>query len=174
MPKKTHGERVRSFNRFLERLDDRSPVMTALGVSELPVFYNEQDQSGKPCGELSRGECWDLKRSGEGKFINRGAAFQLNRRGPAPPQPRFTPSLRSPSDASISLTEMRANVGEPSDTPGAEIPRHVMTRARQKINAIGRHEPETFDTKAPLAFGAQSWPLYRSHLRNTYEPRVDA
>lgn len=176
MPKKTHGERVRSFNRFMERLGERSEAAPGPGTSELPVFYNEQDRSGQPCGSLSRGECWDLKRSREGNFVDRGTAFQLTRRGPAPAPLRYTPSLSSQSDASISLTEMRANVGEPSDTPGAEIPRHVVKRAQQKIGVIGRREPYTFDSKAPLAFGARSWPVYRSNLppRNSYEPQVDA
>jgi hypothetical protein len=161
MPKKTHAERVRDFNRFTDRLKERRGKVRPADsdTGGIPVFYNEQDQTGKPCATVTRDEARDLKSAGEGKFIARGKAFQLGRRGPAPARLSFRPSLSNDSDASISVNEMRANVGEPADTPGAEIPRHIVQRANQKIRAIGRRESGTFDSRAPLAFGASSWPI---------------
>jgi hypothetical protein len=112
-----------------------------------------------------------MKGAGRGRFINHRKAFQLIELRPV--QHRFIPSLSHDSSASISVTEMRANVGEPSDTPGAELPRHIMQRAQQKIRAIGTRLQGTFDSRAPLAFGAWSWPVHRSNLANSYEPPQD-
>lgn len=153
MPKKTHADRQRDFARFLEHQERQIERARRANPSEIPVFYNEQDQDGNPATYVSREEAWDLKRAGEGTFICRGKKFRLNRRGPAPPPLRFSSSLSPDSDASVSVSEMRANVGEPADTPGAEIPRHVVQRAQQKIRAIGERLGGTFDRKAPLAFG---------------------
>jgi hypothetical protein len=146
MSRKKHPPGIRWDFRFMER--------TAVSAgAPVPVFYNEQDQNGQPCTVATRDELKVLKRKGEGKFINRGKAFRLNRRGPTPPPQRYSPSLSTPSDASISVGEIRANVGEPADTPGAEIARHVVKRAQEKIRAIGAREEGTFDQKAVLAFG---------------------
>jgi hypothetical protein len=100
-----------------------------------------------------------MKEAGRGRYINRGRAFQLCEA--APVSPRFTPSQSGESDASISMTEMEANVGIAGDLKDwreeAPAPRHIVERAQKKIRAIGRHDEGTFDDKAPLAFGA--WPV---------------
>jgi hypothetical protein len=161
MPKKSHADRQRDFARFLERQERQLERARRSSVSDIPVFYLEQDQNVQPCTTVTGEEAWDLKRAGEGTFIARGKAFQLYRRGPAPPPLRFSSSLSPDSDASVSVSEMRANVGEPADTPGAEIPRHVVQRAQQKIRAIGERLGGTFDRKAPLAFGIWATSLGR-------------
>jgi hypothetical protein len=152
MSKKKHPPGIRWDFRFMERAEPRPS-------EELPVFYNEQDLNGTPCSMATRYELQKLKARGEGKFVSHGKAFRLNRRGPAPPPARFSPSLSPDSTASISVAEVRANVGEPDVTPGAEIPRHIVKRAQQKIRAIGLRLEGTYDPRAVLAFG--SWPVYQ-------------
>ena len=52
------------------------------------------------------------------------------------------------SSASISLAEMKANVGITEDEAGTPVPRHIVQRARQKIRAIGmRLEAGGFDSR---------------------------
>jgi hypothetical protein len=142
-------------------------------VESLPLFYLDQNQSEPTPYSVTREQADKMKAAGRGKYIYHSKAFQLGELAPAP-RHRYIPSLSADSSPSISVNEMQANAGVPGDTPGADLPRHVKQRARQKIHAIGRRLEGTFDPKAPLAFGARSWPIYRSDLPAHYEPRMEA
>jgi hypothetical protein len=141
--------------------------------SEVPLFYLDQNQSEPTNYQVTLEQARKMKDAGRGQFMNHAKAFQLWESAPAP-RHRYVCSESPDSSASISVTEMQANAGVPSDTPGSHLPRHIMKRARQKIHAIGRRLQGTFDSKAPLAFGAFSWPVYKTNLPNTYEPQLEA
>jgi ABC-type sugar transport system ATPase subunit len=128
----------------------------------LPLFYLDQNQGLATAYEVTHEQATAMKAAGRGKFINRGKAFQLCE--PAPLRQNFVCSASTDSTASISVNEIEANVGITSNngSPNEPALRHVVKRAQQKIKAIGRHLEGTFDSKAPLAFGAWSWPVYRS------------
>jgi hypothetical protein len=128
-------------------------------VEVLPLFYLDQNQSQQTPYSVTREQADKMKDAGRGKFIYHHKAFQLCEFAPAP-RHRYVCSESPDSTASISLSEMQAFAGVPSDTPGSHLPRHLEQRARQKVNAIGRRLEGTFDPKAPLAFGARSWPVY--------------
>jgi hypothetical protein len=93
-----------------------------------------------------------LKMLSAGKFEKHGAIFRLHQK--APPRPsQFVPCSRSvDSSASISVMEMRANVGEPglNESGDGAFPRHLQKRAQQKINAIGS-DSYTLDRRSPVA-----------------------
>jgi hypothetical protein len=125
----------------------------------LPLYYLDQNQSQTTPYSVTREQADKMKGAGRGKFIYHHKAFQLCEPAPAP-RHRYVCSESPDSTASISLSEMQAFAGVPSDTPGSHLPRHIEQRARQKVNAIGRRLEGTFDAKAPLAFGAPSWPVY--------------
>jgi hypothetical protein len=127
----------------------------------LPLFYLDQDQGRPTTYEVTHEQAKLMRDAGRGKFINRGRAFQLYE--PTPLRQSFICSASADSTASISVSESQANVGITSNngTPNEPALRHVVKRAQQKINAIGRRLEGTFDSKATLAFGAWSWPIYR-------------
>jgi len=127
----------------------------------LPLFYLDQDQGRPTTYEVTHQQAKLMRDAGRGKFINRGRAFQLCE--PAPLRQSFLCSASADSTASISVSEIHANVGITSNngSPNEPALRHVVKRAQQKINAIGRRLEGTFDPKATLAFGAWSWPIYR-------------
>lgn len=146
--------RLRNRQRYLDRVN--AEERAKCGV---PLFYLEQDAAteapGK--GQLTRGEARELKAAGLGVFIDHGQAFRLFESVPAPPRPPV-PSDSGDSDATISVNEMRANVGEPPPEPGAMLARGTVKRAKQKIRAIAAYETGTTDTKAPLARGHREPP----------------
>jgi hypothetical protein len=82
----------------------------------------------------------------------------------APVRLNFICSKSTDSTASISPSEIYANVGiTPNNgSPNEPSLRHLVVRAQQKIQAIGRRLEGTFDSKATLAFGAPSWLVYKA------------
>lgn len=144
----------------------RAATLTAAAVvapsDAVPLFYLDQNQSGSTPYEVTHVQAGAMKDAGRGRFINRGKAFQLAER--APIRLNFVCSVSTDSTASISPSEMEANVGiTPNNgSPNEPALRHIVVRAQQKIRAIGQHQKDTFDSKAALAFGAISWPVSRS------------
>jgi hypothetical protein len=135
-------------------------IVRALAAAEcVPLYYLDQNQGGSTVYEVTRAQAKAMKDAGRGKYINRGKAFQLHESSPL--RLNFVCSASSDSTASISPSEMLANVGITSNngSPNEPALRHVVKRAKQKIDAMGRHEEGTFDPRAPLAFGAGSWPV---------------
>jgi hypothetical protein len=128
----------------------------------VPLYYLDQNQGCLTSYEVTHAQAVAMKDAGRGQFINRGKAFQLYES--APRRLNFFCSASTDSTASISLSEIQANVGITSNcaTPDEPALRHVVKRAQQKIRAIGRRQEGTFDPKAPLAFGAPSWPRDRT------------
>jgi len=126
------------------------------------LYYLDQNQGGATSYEVTHAQATAMKAAGRGQFINRGKAFQLYES--APQRLNFICSGSTDSTASISLSEIQANVGITSNngSPNEPALRHVVNRAQQKVHAIGRHLEGTFDSKAPLAFGAPSWPIDRA------------
>lgn len=137
-------------------------AVNAKEKAAVPLFYLDQNQSGATPYEVTAEQAAAMKAAGRGKFINRGKAFQLCES--APVGRSFVPSESYDSTASISVSEMLANAGVPASTPGADLPRHLAQRARQKVQAIGGRLDGTFDRKATLAFGAPSWPVYAANV----------
>jgi hypothetical protein len=138
--------------------------MTAMAITpskDLPLFYLDQNQSGSTVYEVTRVQAAAMKEAGRGRFINRGKAFQLSEASPV--RLNFICSLSTDSTASISPSEMEANVGiTPNNgSPNEPALRHIVVRAQQKVHAIGGRLEGTFDPRAPLAFGAPSWPVSR-------------
>lgn len=132
--------------------------MRAAAATEcVPLYYLDQNQGGATAYEVTRAQATAMKAAGRGKFINRGKAFQLCEL--APLRLTFACSASTDSSASISPSEMLANVGITSNngTPNEPALRHIVKRAKQKINAMGLRLEGTFDPRAPLAFGAASW-----------------
>ena len=72
-----------------------------------------------------------------GKFEKHGKIFRLHTRAPAATPP-IVCSGSSDSCPSISVQEMRANIGEPdvNESGDGEFPRHIIQRAQEKIRAI--------------------------------------
>lgn len=136
----------------------RAPKSTAQAGS-VPLFYIDQNQSLPTPYSVTQAQADAMKAAGRGRYIHRSKAFQLCEL--APLAPRFTPSLAPASAASISLAEMEANVGIAGDLKDwreqAPAPRHLVQRAQQKVKAIGRHDKDTFDDRATLAFGGHSY-----------------
>jgi hypothetical protein len=133
---------------------EAEPVLT----DSIALFYLDQNQSGSTPYEVLRTQAMAMKAAGRGKFINHGRAFQLCES--APLRQTFSCSASPDSSASISVSEIQANVGITSNNTSPNEPpmRHVVLRAQQKVQAIGRHMIGTFDPKAPLAFGSWCWP----------------
>jgi hypothetical protein len=115
--------------------------MSSLAV--VPVYYLDQDASWQPpCREVSRIEARRLKQAGAGVFIEHGRAFRL--KDPAPPLPiSFLPGPLETA-ATITLSEIQANVGI---APSPQL----VARAQRKIRCY----PHVFDELAVLARG--SW-----------------
>lgn len=128
------------------------PVIAAAAVA-ITLLYFDQAELDPARRSISRDDARALKLLNAGCFTNHGAVFRLHQKAPRP-APQFTCVVsESPeSCASISLMEMQANVGITSNPAGEPAPRHIVWRAQQKINAIGRREVGTFDNKAPRAF----------------------
>jgi hypothetical protein len=138
----------------------RAAASRAVGAPpSVPLFYIDQNQSMPTPYSVTQAQADAMKAAGRGRYINRCKAFQLCEL--APVSPRFTPSLTADSAASISLAEMEANVGIAGDLKDwreeAPAPRHLVQRAQQKVKAIGRHDKDTFDDKATLAFGGHRY-----------------
>jgi hypothetical protein len=123
----------------------------------VPLFYVDQNQSGSTPYEVTGAQAVAMRNAGRGRFINRGKAFQLCEM--APLRQQFFCSMSTESTASISPSEMEANVGiTPNNgSPNEPALRHIVIRAQQKVHAIGRRLVGSVDSKAPLAFGAPSW-----------------
>lgn len=148
--------RLRNRQRYLDRVNAEERAERGI-----PVFYLEQDKTTETAGKgkLTRAEVRDMKAANLGCFIDHGKAFRLYESAPAPPRAP-APSDSGSSDATISVNEMRANVGEPP--PNTDVlARGTVTRAQQKIRAVGLYAAGTTDTKAPLA---------RDHRRNHPKP----
>jgi hypothetical protein len=125
----------------------------------IPAFYFDQDQGGQPTCFLTHDLAVELKRLGRGKFICHGKKFRFEAKAPRRAADFFfIPSESVDSSASISLAEIKANVGITEDEAGTPVPRHIVQRARQKIRAIGMRLEGSFDSRAPLAFGSR--PVY--------------
>jgi len=131
-------------------------------VESIALYYMDQNQSLATRYEVTRVQAQAMKAAGRGRFINRGKTFQLFEMQPM--LHSFVCSSSTDSRASISLSEIQANVGiTPNSASPNEPPlRHLVLRAQQKINAIGRRLEGTYDPKAPLAFG--SWPQVGASL----------
>lgn len=140
-------------------------------TSSLPLYYLDQNQSLATVYSATQQQCELMKAAGRGRYITHGKAFQLCELAPAPRNP-YACSESPDSSASISVSEMKANVGEPGETPGADLPRHIMVRAQQKLYTIGHHEDGSYDSKAPLAFGAPSWPVTGSASKASRDAAV--
>lgn len=114
-------------------------------------FYFDQDDATAPCKILTREVCHELKAAGVGKFINHGRTFRLYEKMPQA-EPRFFASDSPKSAESISLAEMKANVGitENNSEPDEPPLRHLVKRAQEKIRSVGRNN-YTDDIRAPLA-----------------------
>lgn len=145
----------------------RLPGRTAAAVETLatiwiPLFYVDQNQSSPTPYQVTKEQALAMQAAGRGQFINHKKAFQLCERSPV--RLNFTCSASTDSTASISLSEMEANVGiTPNNgSPNEPALRHIVIRAKQKIRAIGGRLDGTYDARAPLAFGAVSWPLSQS------------
>ena len=140
-----------------------SAVPMARTVSEsMPLYYMDQNQSGSTPYEVTEVQAIAMHSAGRGRYINHRKAFQLGEL--APLRQTFFCSVSTDSSTSISMQEMQANVGiTPNQGSPNEPPvRHSVIRAQQKVRAIGRHLEGSFDPKAPLAFGAPSWPVSRT------------
>lgn len=128
----------------------------------MPLYYLDQNQGGSTPYQVTGAQALAMHGAGRGRFINHRKAFQLGEL--APLRQNFICSLSTDSSASISPSEMEANVGitPNNSSPNEPALRHLVQRAQQKIRAIGERLEHTFDAKAPLAFGASSWPLSTS------------
>lgn len=144
-----HSRRVASFTRSAPE-------------KSVPLFYIDQNQSGSTVYEVTGAQAVAMRNAGRGRFINRGKAFQLCEM--APLRQDFICSMSTQSTASISPSEMEANVGiTPNNgSPNEPALRHIVIRAQQKVHAIGRLLVGSVDSKAPLAFGAPSWLVSRT------------
>jgi hypothetical protein len=140
-----------------------SAIVQAAATECVPLYYLDQNQGGATDYEVTRPQAHAMKNAGRGRFINRGKAFQLSEMQPV--RLNFICSKSTDSTASISPSEIYANVGiTPNNGSPNEPPlRHIVVRAQQKIQAIGRRLEYTFDSKAQLAFGAPSWPVYKAN-----------
>ncbi len=146
------------------RVEYLSAIVQDVATAEcVPLYYLDQNQGGATPYEVTRAQAKAMKDAGRGKFINRGKAFQLCESSPI--RHNFLCSTSSESTASISLSEIFANVGITANNGSPNEPslRHVVVRAQQKVHAIGRRLEGTFDPKAPLAFGAPSWPVSQAN-----------
>jgi hypothetical protein len=115
--------------------------------AEVPVFYLDDDcQSVAPCKLVSRTEARTMKHGGVGWFIDHGKAFRLLERAPEDtvldPR-RVLGSIESA--ATITVAEMRANVGDVDES--VRNPRETVRRAQAKIKLY----PFIFDRRAPGA-----------------------
>ena len=135
----------------------------AAGSEGVPLYYFDQNQSAATTYQVTRSQATAMKDAERGRFINRGKAFQLYES--APLRINFICSDSTDSTASISPSEIWANVGITSNCGEPDLPalRHVVIRAQQKVHAIGRRLAGTFDARAPLAFGAPSWPIEQAN-----------
>lgn len=141
-----------------------SAIAQATAATEcVPLYYLDQNQGGATDYEVTHAQACAMKNAGRGRFINRGKAFQLGEL--APLRLNFICSKSTDSTASISPSEIYANVGITSNNGSPNEPplRHIVVRAKQKIEAIGRRLEHTFDSKAQLAFGAPSWLVYKAN-----------
>jgi hypothetical protein len=123
-------------------------------LANVPTFLFEQSDTDKPYCLLTRDQARQMKAEQRGKFENHGHTFRLFDSMPKRELPRFNPSESADSCESISLTEMKANVGITENDADQPALRGVVHHAQQKIRAIGRREEGTFDDKSPLAFGS--------------------
>jgi hypothetical protein len=122
----------------------------------IPAFYFDQDHDGQPACLLTHDLASELKRLERGRFISHGKKFRFDAKAPLRELPNFKVSESADSCESISVAEMKANVGITDDEPGEPAPRGVVRHARQKVRAI--RDREGFDKNAPLAFGSR--PVY--------------
>jgi hypothetical protein len=120
---------------------------------DIPAFLWEQGDTEKPYCLLTRDQAREMKRLGRGKFENHGKTFRLLDSVPELPG-FFVVSESVESSESISLAEMKANVGITENDPEQPALRGVVHHAQQKVRAIGRRLEGTFDDKSPLAFGS--------------------
>jgi hypothetical protein len=148
--------------RFPASSETASCFLVPVEIESIPLYHLNQNQSLATRYEVTKIQAFAMQAAGRGKFINHKRAFQLAELEPLLHQ--FVCSSSSDSRASISLSEIQANVGiTPNSASPNEPPlRHLVLRAQQKINAIGRRLEGTYDPKAPLAFG--SWPQVGASL----------
>jgi hypothetical protein len=155
-----HLDRQRNYQRFVER---RRGAIAAAATDMVAVFYFDQADTEKPCRLATRLEARQMRDvEHAGKFENNGRTFRLSINSPAPELRPFVCSATPDSYKTISLAEMKANVGETDNCDGEAAPRHLVQRAQEKIRAIGRRDAGTFDPKSPLAFG--SWTAVRDRV----------
>jgi hypothetical protein len=115
--------------------------------AEVPVFHLDSDcQVDAPSHFVPRSEARIMKRRGDGWFIDHGKAFRLLERAPeveiTDPR-RVLGSIESA--ATITVAEMRANVGDVDES--VRNPRETVRRAQAKIKLY----PFIFDRLAPGA-----------------------
>jgi len=122
--------------------------------ANVPAFLWEQSDTEKPYCLLTRDQAREMKRAGRGKFENHGHSFRLLDSVPHEATGFFITSESTESSESISLAEMKANVGITENDPEQPALRGVVHHAQQKVRAIGRRLEGTFDDKSPLAFGS--------------------
>ena len=111
--------------------------------SEVPVYYLDSSADESPCRVDSRDAWRKAKREGLGFFIDHGRAFRLYEKTPIV-ESIFPPSGTT-APSTISLAEMRANVGITEEWE--RNPSHAIRCAQQKIRAY----PYISDGRAPIA-----------------------
>jgi len=139
-----------------DRIAHRAIAAANAGSELIPLLYHDQAESSRPRREITLENARLLKLLHAGRFENHGKIFRLDQPAPAPEMPRFTCSDNPDSSASISLQEMKANVGITDNTgePGDPPLRHLVQRAQEKICSVGRGD-YTNDIKAVVISGGR-------------------
>jgi hypothetical protein len=113
----------------------------------VPAYYQNQDDTTKPCQLLTRADARIAKKMNKGRFICNGKKFRFHDQAPV----ALVEVLQKPSINSccgISKREMLAN----NEIPVAlNISPLEIMKAKEKVKAY----PFVHDTRAVLAFG--SW-----------------
>jgi hypothetical protein len=137
-----------------ERTVRRAIAVANAGSASILLLYHDQAESSRPRRETTLENARLLKLLRAGRFESHGKIFRLDQKAPAPEMPRFTCSDDPESSASISLQEMKANVGITDNTgePGDPPLRHLVQRAQEKIGSVGRGD-YTNDIKAVVISG---------------------
>lgn len=115
----------------------------------MTLLYHDEYERSLLARHITIEDARMMKLLNAGKFENHGRIFRLGQRAPAP-VPQVVCSSSVDSCASISVRQMRAAIGEPSDSRDGEFPRHLQQRAEEKVRAVGKNS-YTRDRR--------SWPL---------------
>lgn len=141
-----------------QRREDRSArralAIANAGSALITLLYRDQADSARPRRETTLEQARLLKLLRAGKFENHGKTFRLDQKAPVSEIVRFIVSDHAASSASISLQEILANAGitENDGEPGEPPLRHLVQRAQDKVEAVGRGD-YTDDIKAIVISG---------------------